>query len=322
MGSLDIRARKSSEKESRMRARSALGRRRRWNMNKPLLVMFLPIAVFFILFKYVPMFGFVIAFKDYNFADGIFGSPWVGFDNYKYLFHNPDTLGIIRNTLMLSALTVFVGFPFPVILAILLNEVRRSWFKRWAQTLLYLPHFLNWVIVGGLVLMMFSIETGFVNNLLERLTGSAYPFLFKEGSWITIFVASGIWKGAGWSAIIYLAALTSIDPSLYEAAGMDGAGKWKQIMHITLPGLMPTVILMFILNIGNVMDVGFDQVYVLQNPVVINVAEVISTWNFKVGLGSGQFSYATAMGLFESLIGLTLVLIVNGIARRSGRGLW
>lgn len=322
MGSLDIRARKASEKESRMRARSALGRRRRWNMNKPLLVMFLPIVVFFILFKYVPMFGFVIAFKDYNFADGIFGSPWVGFDNYKYLFQNPDTLGIIRNTLVLSALTVFVGFPFPVILAILLNEVRRSWFKRWAQTLLYLPHFLNWVIVGGLVLMMFSIETGFVNNMLERLTGSAYPFLFKEGSWITIFVASGIWKGAGWSAIIYLAALTSIDPSLYEAAGMDGAGKWKQIMHITLPGLMPTVILMFILGIGNVMDVGFDQVYVLQNPVVINVAEVISTWNFKVGLGSGQFSYATAMGLFESLIGLTLVLIVNGIARRSGRGLW
>lgn len=322
MGSLDIRARKASEKESRLRARSALGRRRRWNMNKPLLVMFLPIVVFFILFKYVPMFGFVIAFKDYNFADGIFGSPWVGFDNYKYLFQNPDTLGIIRNTLVLSALTVFVGFPFPVILAILLNEVRRSWFKRWAQTLLYLPHFLNWVIVGGLVLMMFSIETGFINNMLERLTGSAYPFLFKEGSWITIFVASGIWKGAGWSAIIYLAALTSIDPSLYEAAGMDGAGKWKQIMHITLPGLMPTVILMFILGIGNVMDVGFDQVYVLQNPVVINVAEVISTWNFKVGLGSGQFSYATAMGLFESLIGLTLVLIVNGIARRSGRGLW
>ncbi len=301
---------------------ASLHRRRRWNQNKPLLVMFLPVAAFFLLFKYAPMLGLVIAFKDYNFADGIWGSPWVGFANYEYLFNNPKTLNIIRNTLVLSALTVFVGFPFPIVLAILLNEVRRAWFKRWVQTLVFLPHFLNWVIVGGLVLMVFALESGFVNNMLHALTGQKFPFLFHETSWIAIFVGSGIWKGAGWAAIIYLAALTSIDPSLYEAAGMDGASKWKQLWNITIPGIQPTIVLMFILNIGNVMDVGFDQVYVLQNPVVVNVGEVISTWNFKVGLGAGQFSNATAMGLFESLIGLVLVLTVNQIARKFDRGLW
>lgn len=296
---------------------------RRWNLNKPLLLMFAPGLVFFILFKYIPMLGIVIAFKDYNFADGILGSPWVGLKNYEFLFNNPRTVEIIRNTFVLSALNVFVGFPFPIILAILLNEVRKSWFKRGVQTLLYLPHFLNWVIVGGLAIMVFAIETGVVNQFLTKITGGEpYPFLFKEGTWIAIFVGSSIWKGAGWGAIIYLAALTSIDPSLYEAANIDGANKWQQIRHITLPGLQPTIVLMFILNIGNVMDVGFDQVYVLQNAVVINVAETISTWNYKVGLGSGQFSNATAMGLFESLIGLVLVLTVNQIARKFDRGLW
>ena len=299
-----------------------LSGRRRWMLNKPLIVMFLPAVIFFVLFKYVPMLGIVIAFKDYNFADGILHSPWVGLGNYEYLFNNPKTLTIIRNTLVLSSLTVFVGFPFPIILAILLNEVRKSWFKKWTQTLLYLPHFLIWVIVGGLVVMVFSLERGIVIVWVSKVTGEAYPFLFKESSWIAIFVGSGIWKTAGWSAIIYLAALTSIDPSLYEAANLDGANKWQQIRHITLPALQPTIVLMFILNIGNVMDVGFDQVYVLQNSVVIGVAEVISTWNYKVGLGSGQFSHATAMGLFESLIGLTLVLVVNTIARRYDRGLW
>ncbi|RTE08367.1 ABC transporter permease [Paenibacillus whitsoniae] len=299
-----------------------LQRKKRFNQNKPLLLMFIPIAVYFILFKYIPMFGLVIAFKDYNFAEGIWGSPWVGLENYSYLFTNPQMTQIIRNTIMLSALTVLVGFPFPIILAILLNEVRKMWFKKSVQTLVYLPYFLNWIIVGGLVTMIFAQQSGIVNILIKKTTGEAYPFLFKEFSWIAIFVGSSIWKNAGWSAIIYLAALTGIDPSLYEAASMDGANKWRKIWHITLPGIRSTIVLMFILSIGHVMDIGFDQVYVLQNPVVKNISEVISTWNYKVGLGSGEYSHGAALGLFESIIGLTMVLTANGIAKKFNQGLW
>lgn len=284
--------------------------------------MFFPIVVFFLLFKYIPMLGLIIAFKDYNFTDGIWGSPWVGFDNYIYLFQNPKMFDIIKNTFILSCLNVFVGFPFPIIMAILLNEVRRSWFKKGIQTLVYLPHFFNWVIVSGFVIMIFSQETGIVNKLLSFFTGETFPFLLKENSWISIFVGSAIWKSTGWTAIIYLAALTSIDPSLYEAASMDGANKWRQIWHITLPGIRSVIVLMFILSIGNVMEVGFDQVYTLQNSAVINIAETISTWNYKMGIGSGQFSYGTAFGLFESLIGLVLVLITNTVARKYNQGLW
>lgn len=299
-----------------------LRRKRRFNQNKTLMIMFLPVAAYFIIFKYIPMLGLVIAFKDYNFADGILGSPWVGLDNFRYLFTNPQMGQIIRNTIMLSTLNVLVGFPFPIILAILLNEVRKQWYKKTIQTLVYLPYFLNWVIIGGLVALIFAQENGIVNFLIKRLTGEAYPFLFKEASWITIFVGSSIWKSAGWSAIIYLAALTGIDPSLYEASSMDGANKWQKIWHITLPGIRPTIVLMFILSIGHVMDIGFDQVYTMQNSVVKNVSEVISTWNYKVGLGSGEFSRGAALGLFESVIGLTMVLTANSIAKKSDQGLW
>lgn len=293
-----------------------------WSMNKPLIIMFLPVVAYFIIFKYIPMLGIVIAFKDYNMADGIWGSPWVGFENYSYIFHNPQMAGVIRNTLILSFLNVFIGFPFPIILAVLLNEVRRAWFKKWVQTLVYLPHFLNWVIVGGLVVMVFAQETGIVNHFVKLAGGEAYPFLYNKHSWLAIYVGSTIWKGAGWTAIIYLAALSSIDLNLYEAANMDGANKWRQIWHITLPGIRTTVVLMFILNIGHVMDVGFDQVFVLQNSLVSDISEVISTWNYKYGLGRGEFSYGTALGLFESVIGLSLVLITNGIARKFDQGLW
>lgn len=293
-----------------------------WNLNKPLIVMFIPVVTYFVIFKFIPMLGIIIAFKDYNMADGIWGSPWVGFDNYNYLFSNPQMMSVIRNTFILSLLNVVIGFPFPILLAILLNEVRKAWFKKWVQTLVYLPHFLNWVIVGGLIVMVFAQETGIVNHAVKAITGDAYPFLYKHFSWISIYVGSAIWKGAGWSAIIYLAALTAIDTSLYEAANIDGANKWRQIWHVTLPSIRTTVVLMFILNIGHVMEVGFDQVFVLQNPLVADISEVISTWNFKYGLGTGEFSYGTALGLFESLIGLILVLTANAIARKFDQGLW
>lgn len=284
--------------------------------------MFVPIILFFIIFKYVPMFGAIIAFKKYNFADGILHSPWVGLDNFKLLFSTPTTLQIIRNTLVISLLSIFVSFPFPIMLAIMLNEVRRMWFKRIVQTLVYLPHFFSWIIVSGIVVTVFSQQNGLISGIWESVTGHTYPFLYREGSWLAIFVGSGIWKEAGFSAIIYLAALSSIDPTLYEAASMDGASRWKQIWHVTLPGLRITIVLMLILAMGRVMEVGFDQVYMLQNSTVSNISEVISTYIYKIGLMGSQFSLTAAMGLFESMVSLILVLIANAIARRYGNGLW
>nr|WP_240633447.1 ABC transporter permease subunit [Paenibacillus montanisoli] len=291
-------------------------------MNIPWLIMFTPVALFFIIFKYAPMAGLVIAFKNYTVYEGVWGSQWVGLDNFRMLFRDPSAISTIRNTLTLSLLSMFVSFPFPIMLAIFLNEVRKLWFKKTVQTLVYLPHFLSWVIVSGMVITLFSQESGIVNHLLEKLTGATYPFLYKEGSWITVFVASGIWKSAGFAAIIYLASLTTIDPSLYEAACMDGAGKMRQIWHITLPGIRPTIVLMLILNMGHVLEVGFDQVFTLQNSAVAAVSEVISTYMYRVGLQGFQFGLTTAMGLFESVVAFILVVLTNMIARKFNQGLW
>lgn len=296
--------------------------KRRFRENLPLLSLFVPVLLFYLIFKYVPMFGAIMAFKNYNFTDGILHSPWTGLGNFEILFSNPQTLNIIRNTLVLSVLNIVVGFPIPILLAILLNEVRRQWFKKWVQTLVYLPHFFSWVIVGGIVVTMFAEQNGIINAILERMTGKTFPFLYDEGSWITIFLGAGIWKEAGFSTIIFLAAITSIDPSLYEAASMDGASKWRQIINITLPGISATIVLLLILQMGSVMSVGFDPVYVLQNSGVYNVSEVISTYIYKVGIQGGQFSLTSAMGLFESLVGFVLVFSANLVARRFGNGLW
>ncbi|TXK77654.1 sugar ABC transporter permease [Paenibacillus sp. N3.4] len=289
--------------------------------NIPLYIMLTPAILCFLLFKYVPMGGVIIAFKDYNFWDGIWGSPWVGFKHFDYLFTNPQGWKIIRNTFMLSLLS-FIGFPVPILVALLLNEVRKMWFKKVVQTLLYLPHFLSWVIVGGIFITLFSRDTGMVNDILEKLGFERFAFLYQPFSWITVFVGSGIWKEAGFSAIIYLAALTTIDPSLYESTAIDGAGKWRQMWHVSLPGIRPTIILMLILGIGRVMDIGFDHVYVMQNRVVADISEIISTYTFKIGIQGGEFGVPAAMGLFESLVGFTLVLTANQIARKFNQSLW
>ncbi len=296
--------------------------RRRWKQNIPWLIMFAPVAVYFILFKYIPIGGLVIAFKNYHFLHGVWGSEWVGFKNFAMLFTDPATVHTIRNTLLISVLSMAVGFPFPIILAILFNEIRMMWFRKSLQTLLYLPHFLSWVIVGGMVITLFSQETGIINSIWEKLTGRTYPFMYQEPSWLAIFLGAGVWKEAGFGAIIYLAALGNIDPHLYEAANLDGANKLRRIWHITLPGIMPVIVLMLILGMGRVMEVGFDQVYMLQNPVVSNIAEVISTYIYRMGLQGAQFSITTAMGMFEAVIGLILVMISNGIARRFNQSLW
>lgn len=293
-----------------------------WKRNVPLFCMLLPPVLFYILFKYLPMLGLVIAFKNYNLMDGIWHSPWTGLNNFNVLFSSPLTLSTIKNTLTLSLLSIFVAFPFPIILAILLNEVRAQWFKKYVQTITYLPHFFSWVIVGGLVVVLFSEGSGFVNMLMNRWFGQTYAFLYHEWSWVGVFLGSGIWKESGFSAIIYLAAIASIDPALYESASLDGANKWRQIVHITLPGIAATVVLMLILSMGSVMEVGFDRIYVLQNGAVANISEVISTYIFRVGIQGGHYSLTTAMGFFESIVGLVFVILANRIARRFGKQLW
>ncbi|GIP16464.1 putative multiple-sugar transport system permease YteP [Paenibacillus montaniterrae] len=297
-------------------------RKRRFKSNLPLLIMFTPVVLYFVIFKYVPMGGLIIAFKDYNFYDGVLNSPWVGLHYFEQLFQDPRTLEIIRNTFVLSLLSIVFGFPVPIILAIMLNEVRNMMFKRTVQTIVYMPHFLSWVIIAMMIMTMFSLENGLINKFVELFFGEPYPFMYNNGSWIAVFISSGIWKDMGFNAIIFLAALTTIDPSLYEAASMDGASKGKQIFHITLPGIRSTIILLLILSMGRVMEVGFDQVYMLQNSNVNEIADVISTYIYRTGLQGAQFSLTTAMGMFESLVAFVLVVGANYIARKYNEGLW
>ncbi|OXM86586.1 ABC transporter permease [Paenibacillus rigui] len=311
-----------SEQHTPRSTQLQLRRKRKLKQNVPLYLMLLPVFAFYLIFKYIPMGGLIIAFKSYNFADGILHSPWVGLKHFRLLFSSANTVQILWNTFWLSFLNLAVGFPVPIILAILLNEVRKAWFKKWVQTIIYLPHFFSWVIVSGIVLTLFATDYGSVNKLLKLLSIEPKTFLYESFSWITIFVGSGVWKEMGFSTIIYLAALTTIDPALYESAGMDGASKWKQIWHITLPGIRHTIVLLLILAMGRVMEVGFDQVYNLQNSAVADVSEVISTYIYKIGLQQAQFSLTTAMGLFESVVSFTLVLVANWIARKFDQALW
>ena len=296
---------------------------RRFRQNIPLLIMFTPILAYYLIFKYLPMGGLVIAFKEYNMRLGILGSLWVGLRNFELLFMGRSTVNIIRNTFLLSVYRLIFGFPAPIFLALLLNEVRKTWFKKGVQTIIYIPYFFSWVIIGGIVVSIFSQERGIVNTIVKFFNdGQPYPFLFRETSWIIIYTGSGIWKGAGFGTIVYLAALTSIDPNLYEAAIIDGANKWKQLIHITLPGIKSTIIILFVLATGSIMEVGFDQVFVLQNSVVNHVADVINTYIFRFGIQGARFDITTAMGLFDSLIGLILVVTTNAIARKFNEGLW
>lgn len=288
----------------------------------PLLIMFLPAAIYFIVFHYIPMTGVLIAFQDYNLKDGIFGSNWVGLDNFKFLM-NGKGISIVYNTIRLSLLNLVFTFPAPIILAIMLNEIRSTGLKKSVQTAVYLPHFLSWVIVGGMVATLFATNSGTVNQLIvKKLTGEGYPFLYNEFSWTIIYLFSAMWKEMGFSTIIYLSALSSIDPSLYEAVSIDGGGKFRQMWHITLPGLRPTIVILFILATGKIMNLGFDQVYVLQNSMVLDKTEIISTWIYKQGIKSGAYGITTALGLFNSVVNLILIVTTNKISKKFGENLW
>lgn len=283
----------------------------------PIYSMIIPGLLFFIVFKYIPLGGSIIAFQDYNVFDGIAGSKFVGVKHFLNLFTYPEFYRIFKNTLLISIYQLVFGFPAPIILALLLNEVRKAVFKRTIQTVLYLPHFLSWVIVGGLVISLLSPSTGLVNGIVKMFGGDPVFFMQEPSYFRTIVVTSGIWKEVGWGTIIYLAAMAGVNPDLYEAAEVDGAGKLRQMWNITLPCLLPTIMVMLLLRIGSILDLGFEQIYSMLNPLVTETGEVFDTYIYRIGLLGGQFSYTTAIGLFKSVIGFILLVGANIISKRT-----
>ncbi|QEO14470.1 sugar ABC transporter permease [Agromyces intestinalis] len=278
--------------------------------------------VFLLVFRYLPMAGNIIAFRRYRPGGNIFGDEWVGFHYFEMFINDPTFWRVFTNTIILGALCLVLIFPLPIILALMLNELRSAKFKRIAQSISYLPHFMSVVIVAGMVLQLVSTR-GTVNQIVDALGGTPIDFIQKPEWFRPIFVSSEVWQTVGWGTILYLAALTTIDPQLYEAARIDGAGRWKQTWHVTLPGIAPTIVVLLILNIGTFLSVSFEKVLLLYNPLNLSSADIIATYLYRVGIGSGSFSYATAVGLFEALIGLFLVLSANLISRRvTGASLW
>jgi putative aldouronate transport system permease protein len=281
----------------------------------------LPLA-FFVIFRYLPMAGNVIAFRRYSPGGNVFGDNWRGLHYFKLFLHDPTFWHVFANTLILGGLTMLFCFPLPIVLALLLNEVRSRFFKRFVQTVSYLPHFLSLVVVAALIFETLSTD-GVVNAAVRGLGHDPIQFMQLPGWFRTIYVSSEVWQTVGWGTILYLAALTTVDQDLYEAARIDGANRWRQTWHVTLPGIRPTMVTLLILNIGTFMAVGFEKVLLLYNPLTYPTADVISTYLYRVGVVSGSFSYAAAIGLFESVIGLALVLSANAISRRAvGTSLW
>jgi putative aldouronate transport system permease protein len=284
----------------------------------PFYMMIFPGLLLFLVFKYVPMFGVFIAFKKYSPFLGVWKSEWIGLENFVRLFAEQDFLLLLKNTLFLNLLDVFIAFPFTIMVALLLNEVRIKFLKNSVQTILYAPHFLSWVVVVGITMLFLRSSDGGVNVLLNHLGFESVDFLTNPGGFRFLWLFHNIWQGAGWGAIIYLAAIASIDPALYEAATMDGASRLRQLWHITLPSLKTVIVIMFILRLGSFIDVGFEHIFLLQNPLNLNVSDVFETYVYRVGLVQGDFSYSTAVGLFKSVVGLVMIVTANAVAKRLG----
>lgn len=295
----------------------------RMRRNADLYLLFLPVAAFFVLFQYVPMYGVQIAFKDFIAVQGIWGSPWIGFEHFERFFNSYYFWRLIGNTLGIGVYELVVGFPLPIMLALLIHEVRSARFRRFVQTVTYAPHFLSTVVVVGILMMFLSQESGMLNGFIQMAGGEPIGFL-TEPSWFkTIFVGSGVWQSMGWNSIIYLAALAGIDPQLHEAAKVDGASRLQRIWHINLPGILPTVVILLILNVGQVLGVGFEKVYLLQNNLNMQASDVISTNVYRSGILGAQYGYSAAVGLFNSVVNFILLLSVNRLARRlNGTSLW
>ena len=277
-------------------------------------------VLYFLIFKYLPMYGVSIAFKEYNIFQGIFASEWVGLANFKELMTSSDFILVLRNTFALNFLDLIAGFPAPIILALLLNEIRFPNYKKTVQTLLYLPHFLSWVIIGGIVLQVFSPSYGIINTFFKSLglIKESIPFLTNGPHWITTYVLVGVWQNIGWGTIIYLAAISGISPDLYEAAEIDGAKRFRKIISITIPCISSTIIILLILSIGRIALISFERPYIIGNTLVREYADVISTYVYRIGIQSSRFSIATAVGLFQSVISLIFLVMANALAKRFG----
>lgn len=293
--------------------------------NWELYVLIVPVLAYYIIFEYVPMYGVQIAFKNFVATKGIWGSEWAGMMHFERFFNSYYFWRLILNTLGISLYQLAVGFPIPIILALMINEIKatRTFFKKFVQTVTYAPHFLSTVVLVGMVVMFLAPETGIVNHLIVLFGGQPIPFM-TEASWFkTIYVGSGVWQQMGWSSIIYLAALAGIDPQLHDAAKVDGASRLQRIWHVNLPGIMPTVVILLILNMGSLMGVGFEKVFLMQNDLNLASSEVISTYVYKSGLLQAQYSFSAAIGLFNSVINFIMLIVVNVIAKRMNQtSLW
>ncbi|WP_235949821.1 ABC transporter permease [Paenibacillus apii] len=279
--------------------------------------MLLPTLIYFFIFHYIPFAGISIAFKDFQPFVGIADSPWVGLKHFSMIYHSEDFYQLLVNTLLISGYRLIFGFPVPIIFALLLNEVRKQSVKKTVQTITYFPHFLSWIVYGGLILSFIS-PAGIINEILKGFGIPAIDFVTGPDYFRSILVITGILKDFGWGAIIYLAALSSIDPQLYEAATVDGSGRWKKMIHVTLPALLPTVFLMLIIQIGYILDAGFEQIFVMSNPTVYGVSDIFDTYVYRIGIEQANFSEATAIGLFKGVVGFILIVSANRIIKRSG----
>lgn len=286
--------------------------------DKYLYLLALPGLLYLLVFKYVPIGGIVIAFQNYSPYMGFLKSEWVGLEHFQRLFTDDDFWMLFRNTMAISLLNLVFFFPFPIVLALLLNELRNMAFKRSIQTILYLPHFLSWVIIIGFTLLMLSQSEGLINKIIAHYGGETIPFLTEPDYFWILVTLQSMWKEAGWGTIIFLAAIAGVDPQLYEAARVDGASRWRQAWHITLPSIRNVIAILLILRLGHVMDVGFEQIYLMMNGAVSDVADVFDTYVYRKGIQQGEFSYSTAVGLFKSAVGFLLVLIANKVAKRFG----
>ena len=290
--------------------------------NKHIYLIILPVIVYYLVFHYLPMYGALIAFKDFRPSRGIWGSPWAGFKHFQAFFGSYYFSRLIKNTLALSVYSLIFGFPAPIILALLLNEVRANWYKRVIQTVTYIPHFISLVIICGIIVNFVKMD-GVVSVIVKHISGFDGNLLIDPRYFRSIYVVSGIWQHVGWSSIIYLATLAGINYELYEAARIDGAGRWKQTWYITLPCLIPTITILLILQIGSLMNVGFEKVMLLYNPGIYDTADVISTFVYRQGILAAQYSFSSAVGLFNSVINCTLVILANKFSKKmTENSLW
>nr|WP_231869946.1 ABC transporter permease subunit [Paenibacillus riograndensis] len=291
--------------------------------NRDYYVLLIPGLLFLLLFKYTPLYGVLIAFQDFNIFDGIRGSEWVGLEQFHKLVQSEEFGQVFMNTLLISVYKIVLLFPVPIVIALVLNEVRLMFFKRTIQTIIYLPHFLSWVIISGLFVTILSTSGGLVNNIIQWFGGEPVSFFVSNQYFRSLVVFTAGWKEVGWNAIVFIAAIAGIDQEQYEAASIDGAGRIRRMLHISLPGILPTVVLMFILRLGSVLDAGTEQILTMYNPVVYETADVIGTFVYRIGLGKMDYSFSTAVGLFNSVVGFILIVSGNYISRKLlKRGIW